>query len=332
MPGCRRAPAAPVAPPTSCPPSSWAWGCCASWSRRSPWPPNPPQETGFASAPARWVSAALLLAGAVVVTHGRAARPARCRRAAPRRRPGTGRGRRAHRAARALRRAGRRAGCARDGPRRRRAGSGVGRRRGHRPGRAHRDGLPGRRRHRARGRGAARLVARGVGGPAGRAGAGGRAGPAERQPGRRPHPAGRHGPPLEHDLGGAGAARRSPPPGDRRRRARPGRAGAGRGLGRHLLPRPRRRARRVGGRALPAQSEIAPWARWALPAVAAVALGYQARSVRDRVARFAMLAACRLARRRHRLRRADRPPVVGARPRGGRARWPPPPPWSAPWR
>jgi hypothetical protein len=41
----------------------------------------------------------------------------------------------------------------------------------------------------------------------------------------------------------------------------------------------------------PAQSEVAPWSRWALPAVAAVALGYQARSVRDRVARFAMLAA-----------------------------------------
>ena len=40
----------------------------------------------------------------------------------------------------------------------------------------------------------------------------------------------------------------------------------------------------------PAQSEVAPWSRWVLPAVAAVALGYQARSVRDRVARFAMLA------------------------------------------
>ena len=39
------------------------------------------------------------------------------------------------------------------------------------------------------------------------------------------------------------------------------------------------------------QSELAPWSRWALPVVAAVALGYQARSVRDRVARFAMLAA-----------------------------------------
>jgi len=39
----------------------------------------------------------------------------------------------------------------------------------------------------------------------------------------------------------------------------------------------------------PAQSDLAPWSRWALPAVAAVALGYQARSVRDRVARFAML-------------------------------------------
>jgi hypothetical protein len=40
----------------------------------------------------------------------------------------------------------------------------------------------------------------------------------------------------------------------------------------------------------PAQSEVAPWSRWALPLVAAVALGYQARSVRDRVPRFAMLA------------------------------------------
>lgn len=41
----------------------------------------------------------------------------------------------------------------------------------------------------------------------------------------------------------------------------------------------------------PAQSALAPWARWVLPAVAAVALGYQARSVRDRVARFAMLGS-----------------------------------------
>jgi hypothetical protein len=39
----------------------------------------------------------------------------------------------------------------------------------------------------------------------------------------------------------------------------------------------------------PAQSDLAPWSRWALPAVAALALGYQARSVRDRVARYAML-------------------------------------------
>ncbi len=39
----------------------------------------------------------------------------------------------------------------------------------------------------------------------------------------------------------------------------------------------------------PAQSDLAPWSRWVLPAFAAVALGYQARSVRDRVARFAML-------------------------------------------
>ena len=37
------------------------------------------------------------------------------------------------------------------------------------------------------------------------------------------------------------------------------------------------------------QSDLAPWTRWVLPVVAAVALGYQARSVRDRVARFAML-------------------------------------------
>ena len=40
----------------------------------------------------------------------------------------------------------------------------------------------------------------------------------------------------------------------------------------------------------PPQSDLAPWTRWVLPAVAAVAVGYQARSVRDRVARFAMLA------------------------------------------
>ena len=38
-------------------------------------------------------------------------------------------------------------------------------------------------------------------------------------------------------------------------------------------------------------STLAPWATWVLPGVAAVALGYQARSVRDRVARFAMLGA-----------------------------------------
>ncbi|HSO65809.1 MAG TPA: hypothetical protein VLQ78_11990, partial [Ornithinibacter sp.] len=43
--------------------------------------------------------------------------------------------------------------------------------------------------------------------------------------------------------------------------------------------------------ASPAQSDLAPWTRWALPAVAAVALGYQARTVRDRVARFAMLGS-----------------------------------------
>ncbi|WP_377643577.1 hypothetical protein [Oryzobacter terrae] len=36
-------------------------------------------------------------------------------------------------------------------------------------------------------------------------------------------------------------------------------------------------------------SSVAPWSAWVLPAVAAVALGYQARTVRDRVARFAML-------------------------------------------
>jgi hypothetical protein len=41
--------------------------------------------------------------------------------------------------------------------------------------------------------------------------------------------------------------------------------------------------------ASPARSDLAPWSRWALPAVAALAFGYQARSVRDRVARFAML-------------------------------------------
>lgn len=39
------------------------------------------------------------------------------------------------------------------------------------------------------------------------------------------------------------------------------------------------------------QSSLAPWAAWVLPVVAAVALGYQARTVRDRVARYAMLGA-----------------------------------------
>ncbi|WP_392545087.1 hypothetical protein [Oryzobacter telluris] len=39
------------------------------------------------------------------------------------------------------------------------------------------------------------------------------------------------------------------------------------------------------------QSTVAPWAAWVLPGVAAVAMGYQARTVRDRVARFAMLGA-----------------------------------------
>lgn len=38
-------------------------------------------------------------------------------------------------------------------------------------------------------------------------------------------------------------------------------------------------------------STIAPWSAWVLPGVAAVAMGYQARSVRDRVARYAMLGA-----------------------------------------
>ncbi|MBM6399047.1 hypothetical protein [Phycicoccus sonneratiae] len=50
----------------------------------------------------------------------------------------------------------------------------------------------------------------------------------------------------------------------------------------------------VGGWALaltPALSTIAPWARWAVLAGAAVALGYQSRHVRDRLARYAMLAA-----------------------------------------
>ncbi|MEO5608412.1 MAG: hypothetical protein ABIQ61_12040 [Ornithinibacter sp.] len=42
----------------------------------------------------------------------------------------------------------------------------------------------------------------------------------------------------------------------------------------------------------PPMSSLAPWAGWALGAVAAIALGYQSRAVRDRTARFAMLAAC----------------------------------------
>ncbi|WP_143598404.1 hypothetical protein [Phycicoccus duodecadis] len=41
----------------------------------------------------------------------------------------------------------------------------------------------------------------------------------------------------------------------------------------------------------PPLSTIAPWARWLAPVVGALAFGYQARHVRDRLARFAMLAA-----------------------------------------
>ncbi|MBR7742830.1 hypothetical protein KC207_05930 [Phycicoccus sp. BSK3Z-2] len=41
----------------------------------------------------------------------------------------------------------------------------------------------------------------------------------------------------------------------------------------------------------PALSTLAPWSRWVVLVLAAVALGYQARQVRDRTARFAMLAA-----------------------------------------
>ncbi len=40
------------------------------------------------------------------------------------------------------------------------------------------------------------------------------------------------------------------------------------------------------------RSSLAPWSGWALTLVAGAALGYQSRSVRDRTARFAMLAAC----------------------------------------
>ncbi|KRE62442.1 hypothetical protein [Nostocoides sp. Soil756] len=41
----------------------------------------------------------------------------------------------------------------------------------------------------------------------------------------------------------------------------------------------------------PALSTLAPWAQWVAPAVAAAAVGYQARHVRDRLARSSMLAA-----------------------------------------
>lgn len=41
-----------------------------------------------------------------------------------------------------------------------------------------------------------------------------------------------------------------------------------------------------------AMSSLAPWAGWVLTIVVAIALGYQSRTVRDRTARFAMLAAC----------------------------------------
>lgn len=41
----------------------------------------------------------------------------------------------------------------------------------------------------------------------------------------------------------------------------------------------------------PARSGLAPWSRWVVLLVAALALGYQSRHVRDRLARFSMLAA-----------------------------------------
>ncbi|WP_299447158.1 hypothetical protein [uncultured Phycicoccus sp.] len=41
----------------------------------------------------------------------------------------------------------------------------------------------------------------------------------------------------------------------------------------------------------PARSSLAPWSRWVVLLVAALALGYQSRHVRDRLARFSMLAA-----------------------------------------
>jgi hypothetical protein len=41
----------------------------------------------------------------------------------------------------------------------------------------------------------------------------------------------------------------------------------------------------------PAHSDLAPWARWALPGVVALALAYQARTIRDRARRYAMLTA-----------------------------------------
>ncbi|MBM6404227.1 hypothetical protein JQN72_08220 [Phycicoccus sp. CSK15P-2] len=41
----------------------------------------------------------------------------------------------------------------------------------------------------------------------------------------------------------------------------------------------------------PARSTLAPWSRWLVLLLATLAFGYQARSVRDRLARFAMLAA-----------------------------------------
>ena len=68
--------------------------------------------------------------------------------------------------------------------------------------------------------------------------------------------------------------------------------------------RPTRPHRLVAGWVValaPAQSDLAPWSRWVLPLVAAVSR-YPARSVRDRVARFAMLAGAAALHRCGRVR------------------------------
>ena len=180
-------------------------------------------------------------------------------------------------------------GGARSGPRRGRAGPRVARRRRHRPRRAHRDGLPRRGRRGAGGRGAARLVARGVGGPAPPGWDRSWCAPCRARAWSSTSPSWSTPTACRARSGRCASGRRAdadgwpPPTWDNgwRRRATWCRSG------RPTSPWPRPAA--DGWSPSPLPSPTSALVPRALPAVAALALGYQARSVRDRVARYAML-------------------------------------------